>query len=71
VRRPSNSFFCFRSSLAREDKLCGSAMDQRDLSKVAGQLWATLPRHERLPFILEAKERRKEFYRMNPDYQYT
>ncbi|TFK35901.1 high mobility group box domain-containing protein, partial [Crucibulum laeve] len=72
IPRPANSFMLFRSEcckLQREGKLVVKT-SQQDISKVAAEIWATLPMDQKDYWVQMAKLAEAEHKSKHPGYTY-
>ncbi|KIY66257.1 high mobility group box, partial [Cylindrobasidium torrendii FP15055 ss-10] len=67
IKRPSNAFFLYRSEMCKELRALG---DQKDVSKVVGQMWRALSPAEKQPWKDRAEEEKRKHSEQNPTYKF-
>lgn len=70
IKRPQNSFFCFRNELLQRYKAADPSVRQKNFSKEAGALWKSMTPAEKAPYEAQAKEAKEAHKRAYPDYVY-
>ena len=71
VKRPSNAFIIYRSSVTHEIKTTSDEHDHRNISRTAAMLWRNLSNEEREPYLAEAARQKAEHAAKYPDYKYA
>ncbi|KAK0493301.1 hypothetical protein EDD18DRAFT_1289339 [Armillaria luteobubalina] len=71
VRRPPNAFMLFRSDYWRENKDIIRERDHREISRICGELWRTLPPHEKKVYRDMANHAKEAHLAKYPDYKFT
>ncbi|EPT01105.1 hypothetical protein FOMPIDRAFT_1121239, partial [Fomitopsis schrenkii] len=75
IKRPPNSFICYRMARAEEHAATGhsggGALRQDELSKRVGAEWRALDPATRAHYVRIAAEKKEEHLMMHPDYKYT
>ncbi|KAJ8091393.1 hypothetical protein AAF712_009844 [Marasmius tenuissimus] len=71
IRRPPNSFMVFRSDFWDRQKHNPTERDHREISKMAGSSWRSLPAHMKEHWRHRAAAIKAEHSRKYPDYKYS
>lgn len=71
VRRPRNSFFCFRSEFYKLKKKNSGGYDQNEISKEAGRVWRLLTKEEKQFYEDMAKQEKEAHQLKYPTYSYA
>lgn len=73
IKRPPNSFFCFKSALGHAKKMTSSSANpsscrQRERNKEAAEIWAGLSNDQKLPFENLGRQLAREHKKRFPKY---
>ncbi|KAI0961046.1 hypothetical protein AcW1_000236 [Taiwanofungus camphoratus] len=72
IPRPPNAFMLFRSDLWAKEKIKSSVeRDHRQISRIAGALWNSLPEAQRAPFKRLAEAAKQHHAELFPEYKYA
>ncbi|KAI0935818.1 hypothetical protein AcV5_004135 [Taiwanofungus camphoratus] len=72
IPRPPNAFMLFRSDLWAKEKIKSSVeRDHRQISRIAGALWNSLPEAQRAPFKRLAEAAKQHHAQLFPEYKYA
>ncbi|KAG8962142.1 hypothetical protein FRC03_004557 [Tulasnella sp. 419] len=72
VPRPPNSFILFRSDFVQSNKLTkGTENDHRNISKIIGAVWNSLPADEKAVWQRKAEDHKRRHLEIHPGYRYA
>ncbi|KAI0044367.1 high mobility group box, partial [Auriscalpium vulgare] len=72
IPRPPNAFMVFRSSwLKSNDGMLAIERDNRQLSRITGEVWRAMSDADKAPYQKHAQDLKEEHARQYPNYRFS